>query len=112
MSFWLPQLIDSAARAASDSVDETIAAIDEAVRGAARRMLDALLPPIVESQYLAIKSASWLAMEGATVAVTTTVAAANVGMALSGAVEKKVTEGLERIASDNEYGRGVKSIRP
>ena len=112
MSFWLPQLIESAARAASDSVDETIEAIDEAVRGAARRVLDALLPPIVGGQYLAIKGASWLAMEGAAVAVTTTVATANVSMALSGAVEMKVTEGLRRIASDNDYGRGVNSIRP
>jgi hypothetical protein len=59
-----------------------------------------------------VKSANWVAMEGAATAVNVTLGGANVAAALTGAVEKKVTAGLEHIASKNDYTRAVDSITP
>jgi hypothetical protein len=112
MSDWLSELIEHAVDDVENTVDSTIHAIDEAVKQAARTLLDAMFPPMVHTQYLAVKSANWLAVEGAAAAVTATLAGAQAGMVLSGAVEKKVQAGLEHLASKNDYARAVNSITP
>ena len=109
---WLGDLIEESVRDVSGTVDATIHAIDGAVHQAARLLLDATLPPVVHAQYALVKSANWLAMEGAIAAVHVTLGSANASAALSGAVEKKVTAGIEHIASTNEYARAVESITP
>lgn len=108
---WLGDLIEEAVKDVSGSgtVDSTIHAIDGAVHQAAKTLLDAALPPVVHTQYTVVKSANWLVMEGAVSAVNATLGRANVAAALSGAVEKKVTSGLEYIASKNDYTRAVDS---
>lgn len=112
MSDWLSELIEDAVDDVANTVDSTIHAIDEAVKQAARTLLDATFPPMVRTQYLAIKSANWLAVEGAAAAVTATLAGAQAGMVFSGAVEKKVQAGLDHIASKNDYAHAVNSITP
>ncbi|MFE4951241.1 hypothetical protein ACFQ9V_14155 [Leifsonia sp. NPDC056665] len=109
---WLADLIDDAAKDVSNTVDSTIHAIDDAVHQAARRLLDAALPPMVHTEYAVVKSANWVVIEGAVTAVNVTLQSADVAAALSGAVEKKVTTGLERIAANNDYARAVESITP
>ncbi|MEY9953116.1 hypothetical protein [Leifsonia sp. EB34] len=109
---WLADLIEEAVEDVSGTVDATIHAIDGAVHQAARVLLDAALPPVVHTQYGVVKSANWVAMAGAVTAVTVTLGRANVAAALSGAVEKKVTSGLEHIAAKNDYTRAVDSITP
>ncbi|MEY9851140.1 hypothetical protein ABH923_000818 [Leifsonia sp. EB41] len=112
MMSWLGDLIDEAVGDVTNTVDATIHAIDDAVHQTARRMLDAALPPMVHAQYAVVKSVNWVVVEGAATAVNVTLRSADVAAALSGAVEKKVTTGLERIASNNDYARAVESITP
>lgn len=109
---WLGDLIDDAMKDVANTVDSTIHAIDGAVHEAARRMLDAALPPMVHAQYAIVKGGNWVAMEGAVTAVNVTLRGADVAAALSGTVEEKVTAGLARIAANNGYARGVESITP
>ena len=109
---WLADLIDDAVKDVTNTVDSTIQAIDGAVHDAARKLLDAALPPMVHTQYAVVKGANWVVMEGAVTAVNVTLGRANVAATLSGAVEKKVTTGLERIAANNDYARAVESITP
>jgi hypothetical protein len=112
MMSWLGDLIGEAVEDVANTVDSTIHAIDDAVHQAARSLLDAAFPPMVHAQYAVVKSANWVVMEGAVTAVNVTLRRADVAAALSGAVEKKVTAGLERIASNNHYARAVESITP
>ena len=112
MMSWLADLIEEAVKDVSGTVDSTIHAIDGAVHQAAKTLLDAALPPAVHAQYGLVKSANWMVMQGAVTAVNVTLESANVAAAVSGAVEKKVTAGLEHIASQNDYARAVDSITP
>ncbi|MGH1526225.1 hypothetical protein ACRAWC_20065 [Leifsonia sp. L25] len=112
MMSWLGDLIEEAVTDVSGTVDATIHAIDGAVHQAAKSLLDATLPPVVHTQYGVVKTANRVVMEGAVIAVNVTLGRANVAAALSGAVEKKVTAGLEHIASKNDYTRAVDSITP
>lgn len=99
-SDWLGELIEDAVDDVANTVDSTIHAIDEAVTQAARALLDVMFPPMVHTQCLAVKSANWLAVEGAATAVTAALAGAQAGMVLSGAVEKSFLTAREREEAD------------
>lgn len=93
------------------TADATMDAIDSAVHDAARRLLDVAFPPIVTAQYLAVKIEASMLMADLTITLGNRIWQANVGMALAGAVENKVTEGLECISASSNYSRAIESIR-
>jgi hypothetical protein len=97
--------------AVTRTVDGAIDAIDDAVHDAARRLLDATFPPIVLAQYCAVKTEKSMSMGNLTYTLGNRIWHANVGMVLAGAVEKKVTEGLDRISANSNYSLAIESIR-
>jgi hypothetical protein len=97
--------------AVTRTVDATTDAIDSAVHDAAKRLLDAVFPPIVVAQYWAVKSEGSMSLAASTYTLGNQIWHANVGMALAGAVESKVTEGLDRISARSTYSLAVESIR-
>lgn len=108
----LSDLIDSAVREGSRTADSTLNAIDDAIHQAAVRLLSAALPPVVHSAYAVVKAANGAPIGIASSAVEVALRSADVSTALSGAVAQKVTHGLERLSSDTDYARAVRSIRP
>lgn len=74
-------------------------------------LLHAMLPPLVRANTLAVKAtaSTQVAMSGAVVG--TALGSADLSnTVLSGAVAKKVGEGISELLSDNDYARGVNSI--
>lgn len=96
----------------TSTADSTVEAIDIAVHQAAVGLLNAVLPPMVHAGYSLVKTGNTVAMNVAIGTVNHTIGSANVSAVMSGTVEKKVTEGLTHLSSDNDYARGVRSIAP
>lgn len=74
-------------------------------------LLHSMLPPLVRANVLAVKAtaSTQVAMSGAVVG--TALGSADLSnTVLSGAVAKKVGEGIGELLSDNDYARGVNSI--
>lgn len=107
---WLGDLIADAVDDVTSTVDLTVMAIDVAVHQAAVGLLNAALPPMVHSGYALVKTGNEVLINGAAGAVTFTLGSANVSAALSGTVEKKVTEGLTHLKADTDYARAARSI--
>jgi hypothetical protein len=120
---WLGDLIDDAVHGAESVADAagsavesgaeaTGAAIESAVRSAAVDLLNAVLPPMVQAEYGAVRAAAWASIQVPVQALGLTVAGANMDeTVLTGLVEKKVTEGLSHLKENTDYAQAVNSIK-
>lgn len=107
---WLADLIADAVEDVTRTGDATIHAIDAALNRAAVGLLQAIPPPMVESAFVLVRTENGVALGGAGALVDLTLGTADVGLVLSGSVEKAVTEELGRLTSGADYAQGVRSV--
>jgi hypothetical protein len=74
-------------------------------------LLHSMLPPLVRANILAVKATASTQVTLSGMAVGAALGSADLSnTVLSGAVAKKVGEGISELLSENDYARGVNSV--